>query len=111
MKKLNLGCSTDVRKGFVNLDINPKYNPDVVWDMTKFPYPFEDNTFDYVLMRDILEHFFKPIPILEEVYRICKPGAEIKIECPHWSHYGSWNDLDHKRAYAIRCFEAFEKVR
>lgn len=47
--KLNLGCGTDIRKGWINLDIAKLDGIDVIHDVNNVPLPFEDNTFDYVL--------------------------------------------------------------
>ena len=40
--KLNLGSGSKILKGYVNVDKFQYYNPDVVHDLEKFPYPFED---------------------------------------------------------------------
>jgi len=58
MKKLNLGCGTDHRKGWVNLDFSELGLAEVKHDMLKFPYPFKDNEFDYILASHVLEHFY-----------------------------------------------------
>jgi hypothetical protein len=38
---LNLGCG-NFKVGDINVDIDKKYNPDFVWDLNKFPYPFRE---------------------------------------------------------------------
>ena len=42
--KLNLGSGSKILKGYVNVDKFQYYNPDVVHDLEKFPYPFKDNS-------------------------------------------------------------------
>ena len=108
MKKLNLGCAKDIRKGWVNLDVNPIYKPDVVWDLNKFPYPFKTNVFDIIDCSHILEHFLDVIPLLEELWRIAKPNAKIIIRVPHWSNYLSYSDLTHKKYFSIRSFDYYD---
>jgi predicted SAM-dependent methyltransferase len=95
LSKLNLGCGIDVRpakKNWINVDgINA---PDVLLlNLFKLPWPFESESFDYILARHVLEHVPHNIPeygyeknflqvLLEEVWRIMKPGAIIDIEVP-----------------------------
>lgn len=44
----------------------------------KLPYP--DQSFDLVIMCEVLEHLnFNPLPVLQEINRILKPGAYIYI--------------------------------
>jgi SAM-dependent methyltransferase len=116
MKYLNFGSGIDYKKSdhpngieWVNLDNNPSYPVEVLYDFTIFPYPFEDNTFDGVLMSHVFEHIDPNINIkvLEELYRICKPGAEIDIKCPHFSHFSAFGDLTHKKYFSSYVFENF----
>lgn len=105
--KLNLGCYKDYREGYINLD-KKKYKgirkPDVIWDLNKFPYPFKDNTFEEVLANLVLEHLYRSKlgKIFEELYRICKNDAIIKIKVP----YGlSWiMNIDHKSGFHYDTF-------
>jgi len=84
--RLNLGCELDKRskeEGWVNVDIRPECEPDLVHDLTK-PLPYENNTVDEILAKDILEHFsWRQVPdILKDWYRVLKPGAQIYIQTP-----------------------------
>ena len=36
------------------------------------PLPFEDNTFDNVVLLDVLEHVYDPVPLLKEAARVSK---------------------------------------
>ena len=67
MKKLNLGCGKDIREGFINSDIRDLPGVDYILDIEKIPYPFNENTFDFVLALNILEHF--PIEDTEKILR------------------------------------------
>ncbi len=84
-KKLNLGSGMRPIEGFVNLDWSSQGNPDVVHDLNAFPYPFPDNSFDFVEMSHILEHLDRPFFVMREVYRILKPGGVVHISVPHFS--------------------------
>ncbi len=47
---------------------------------------FEDNTFDSIIMNDAMEHVDKPKEVLEEVYRILKPGGRLYVNFPPYNH-------------------------
>ena len=81
--KLNLGCGRDIRQGWINLDKIQYPGVDIVFDLDTFPYPFCDNTFDAILMQDVLEHLRDPITVMREIYRISKDGCIIIIRTPH----------------------------
>lgn len=88
-KCLNLGCGLDKRKStrdvqWINVDVRREVNPDLVWDMEKTPYPFMENTFDLIIMRDSLEHvsFRKIDDVIKECHRILKPNGKLFIQCP-----------------------------
>jgi hypothetical protein len=38
---LNLGCG-NFKIGDVNVDIDKRCKPDIVWNLNKFPYPFRE---------------------------------------------------------------------
>jgi len=82
--KLNLGSHNKKLEGFKNVDVQPLPNVDVVHDLTKFPYPFDYESVDEIIMQEFLEHvsFRHTIPILVECYRILKLGGKLTIQVP-----------------------------
>jgi predicted SAM-dependent methyltransferase len=113
MKKLNLGCGFDKREGFVNADNFLECQPDIMCDLEAFPWPFEDNEFDYILMKHVLEHVgsqfsvFKKI--MQELYRISSPDGIIEIQVPHFSHNTFWSDPTHVRGFTDLTFRMMSK--
>lgn len=108
LSKLHLGCGTDIKKGYVNVDIERLPGVDVVHDLNKFPYPFKDNSFDLIEMHHVMEHLDNPLRVIEELWRIAKKGGRVVIAVPHWSHFTAWGDLTHKRAYSSAAFIYYE---
>ncbi|MBI4947398.1 MAG: methyltransferase domain-containing protein [Bacteroidetes bacterium] len=53
--------------------------------------PFESDTFDIVLLNDVVEHIGRPILIkaLAECKRVIKPGGKICLEFPPWTSFGA----------------------
>lgn len=86
--KLNLGCGPDIREGYVNVDFKGSDNRVLNMDLSHFPWDFEDNSVDEILMLDILEHFPYKITesILNECWRVMKVGARIEIQVPDFEH-------------------------
>ena len=85
MKKLNLGCGTDIKKGYVNLDSAKLPGVDVIHDINKTPWPFKDNEFDELYCSHVLEHVDDLIKTLNEIKRVCKKNAKIILRLPHFS--------------------------
>ena len=49
MRKLNFGCGRDIKKGWDNCD-KQEGKGIITFNADKFPYPFKDNTYDYILL-------------------------------------------------------------
>ena len=81
--KLNLGCGSDIRPNYVNIDFRSGFGITTI-DLSKFPWPFDSNSIDEILMFDFLEHFkYKETDIiLNEVWRILKNNAFVDIQVP-----------------------------
>lgn len=107
IKKLDLGCGKRKVKGCIGMDISPDSDADVIHDLNKLPYPFKANSFDVIYAHDCLEHLNEVIKVMEEIYRIAKPGAKIFITVPHFTSHNFYTDLTHQRAFAVRSFDFF----
>jgi predicted SAM-dependent methyltransferase len=109
MKKLNLGCGKDIKKGWINLDFVKNNGVNIVWDINKFPWPFEDNELDQVFASHVLEHVESLEKVMKEIKRVCKNNAKIIIRVPHFSCGVSYRDPTHKRLFSYFTFQYFEK--
>lgn len=99
MKKINLGCGKDTMEGYINLDIAKLPGVDIVHNLNLYPYPFKDNEFEYVYCDNILEHLNDIIKPLEEIHRISKKGAIVKIIVPVFPSVWTFCDPTHKSVY------------
>jgi SAM-dependent methyltransferase len=106
-KKLNLGCGTDIKKGWVNLDSADLSGVDVVHDINTLPLPFDDGSFDEVLCNDIIEHIADYVPLLKELHRILAPGGMLHIRVPHFTSTNNFIDPTHRRMFSIFTFDFF----
>ena len=82
--KLHLACGHDYNKDYINVDL---YAPedakcDIRFDVMKLPYP--DNSVDEIKAFHIIEHFhfFEIKEVLNEWYRVLKPGGRLYLETP-----------------------------
>lgn len=110
--KLNLGCGTDYREGFVNLD-HGRCQADVYHDMNSVPYPFRDNQFSYILAIQVLEHLDKDkwFEIVRELHRISMPNAIWEVTSPYALSDNFFTDPTHKMPFTPRTFDYFDRTR
>ena len=81
--RLNLGCGYDIRKDYLNVDLQPKHSPDLVADVTHLPM-LPSGYFEEVLAQDVLEHLerARTRPALDEWARLLKPNGVLTIRVP-----------------------------
>jgi len=108
MKKLDIGCGKSKKKGYIGVDILPVDGVDIVHDLNKFPYPFQDNEIDEIWMDQCLEHVYNPVTVVEEIYRICKNGAKVIIGVPFFRSVGACIDPTHKNFFTPYWFDYFD---
>jgi SAM-dependent methyltransferase len=58
-------------------------------------------------MRDVLEHVDDTLATMEEIHRVCAPGAKVHIIVPHFSSNGAFTDPTHKRFFSALTFDYF----
>ena len=56
MKKLNIGCGIDKHDDEFGIDLNPRSNADMIFDLNVTPWDIEDSKFEVVRCDAILEH-------------------------------------------------------
>lgn len=105
--KLNLGCGNKKIDGYVGVDFINTKNTEIVHNLNYFPYPFEKDSVDEILMDNVLEHLDDLIGVLEELYRILKPGGVIKINVPYAKSDGAFKDPTHKHFFTEKTFQYF----
>lgn len=79
--KVNLGCGKDYRNGFVNVD--KESCGDVLYDLNKLPYPFDNEGVDEFLAYHVIEHLELPFKdFLDEIRRCLKVKGTLIIKVP-----------------------------
>ena len=92
---LDIGCGRNKLPGSIGLDLMPLEGVDVVHDLNCYPYPFFEDSFDFIRLSHVVEHVGSILKTMEEVYRIAKDGAEVEIITPHYTDTSSWQDPTH----------------
>lgn len=111
MKKLNLGCGEEIKKGYINLDFIKGRGIDIVYDLNKTPYPFKNEEFDEIYASHVLEHLDGDwFSIIKELYRILKRGGRLIIKVPHFSSPIAFME-NHRRFFRYRSFEPYDEQR
>ena len=108
---LDVGCGANKWPGAVGLDISSDTDADVVHDLNEVPYPFEDDSFDQVLMQDVLEHVRDPIRVMDELHRLCRPGGRIQLRTPHFSSMLAYSDPTHTHYFSAEAIRTLAEPR
>ena len=110
--RMNIGSGKDYRAGYLNVDINPSTNPDLLFDLSSIStlpvtvrspvygeVVFSEASLDEIVAIDVLEH----IPDLEGFMTNClallKDGGRFEILVPYDLSFGAWQDPTHVRAF------------
>jgi Methyltransferase domain len=109
--KLNLGCGLNKLPGYVNVD--KAGDPDVRHDLERFPWPWADNVFEEVYANHVLEHLGRDadvfIGVMKELYRVCRPGATVRIIVPHPRNDDFLSDPTHVRPITPLMMQLFSR--
>lgn len=97
-KLLDVGCGRgEFLRGFIQCGVSgfgvdqsraaESYCPEAILkvsDIENNGIPYEDNLFDVVYSKSVIEHFYYPEKMVSEVFRVLKPGGKVITLCPDW---------------------------
>jgi predicted SAM-dependent methyltransferase len=105
--KIHLGCGHSYKENYINVDNSPYIKADMIWDLNKFPYPFEDNSANEIVCRNTMEHLENIVGFMEEVHRILKPKGVFKFRVPLAFTYADAVDTTHIQHFVPKVFKMF----
>ena len=105
---LDLGCGARKTPGAFGVDLVPAPGVDLVHDLNRIPWPLAENRFERVVCSHVLEHLSDLVGVMNEIHRVSKPGARVRILTPHFSSLNSWEDPTHVRHFARKSFSFFD---
>jgi hypothetical protein len=112
-KKVNLGCGYMKLDGYLNVDSSEFVEPDQVVDLQQLPWPYDNDEFQHIVAKDILEHLGNDkhslVDIIKEMYRVSENGAVWEVQVPHHRSDHAWDDPTHKRPITPGTFKIFDQ--
>lgn len=101
---INLGCGTDIKKDWINVDIIKAKNIDFIYDLNKNNWNIGSD-YDYVLMDNVLEHLeLESWKILRNINKIMSNAGTLDIIVPHNTSPDFFNEY-HKKHFWFRSFD------
>lgn len=104
--KLNIGCGTDYREGFINIDGSdslPRVDKVINIATDSLLDYFESGQVDYILANDIIEHHYhwEGVELMTQFCKLLKPGgcAEIRVPDAEYLIKCWWMPLRMKLTY------------
>lgn len=77
-----------------------------------FRLPFEDESFDVVIMCEVLEHLnFNPLPLIKEINRVLSPGGIFYLSLPNYANIRNRVKVAKGGAPGIGVDSFFEQLR
>ena len=104
---LDIGCGKNKLPGAIGIDFAANSDADLRHDLNRFPWPCAAESFDVVLMRNVVEHLADIVGLMEEVHRVGRNGSDVLITTPHFSSLYSYEDPTHVRHLAYESMDYF----
>jgi hypothetical protein len=110
---LNLGCGFKKYVGYLNVDKIDLVQPDIKVDLNVFPWPWEDNSVDNIILENILQYIDLRednfIKVIRELYRISKNGSSWYVTIPDNQNLQK-KDPDYLNEINYNTFYMFDKI-
>ncbi|MFZ0760267.1 MAG: class I SAM-dependent methyltransferase [Candidatus Sulfotelmatobacter sp.] len=93
------------------VDIEPGASVDIVGDARSLPVA--DGSVDVVLCTQVIEHIPEPVPVLQEIFRVLRPGGTLILSAPaifpqHGSPGDYWRYMPQGLAWLLQDFRTLE---
>lgn len=105
--RLHLGCGTNHRAGWTNVDCQARLNPDFVCDLSQPRWPWLSNSIENIYCNHLFEHLPNTVAVMTECHRILKPGGELEVIVPFAGNLNYFQDPTHVRPWTDRTVNYF----
>jgi SAM-dependent methyltransferase len=111
---LDIGCGSawlgDHFTNYTGIDVSPEAveaartrGREVMLADVDRPLPFEDGSFEGVVLKDVLEHVPDPVALVLEVRRVLRAGGRAFASSPDAQRW-VWDDYTHRRPFTRKSF-------
>jgi len=104
---LDIGCGPHKQPGTVGIDCRRLPGVEVVCDFER-GLPFREGSVAAAFSIHSIEHMRDLITFMEELYRVCAPGAKVYIKTPYYASRKAFVDPTHVRFMTEESFEYFK---
>ncbi len=107
MMRVDLGCGTKKKEGFVGVDKSPLVKPEFICNLGYEKLPFEKDSVSFVYSSHCLEHVHKHkfMFFLEDLYRVSKHGCTWLITVPFYNSREGHANIDHHTMFDFNSFD------
>lgn len=107
---LDLGSGPRPRYGHEGVDKVAHGGVAHVVDLEVFPWPWADDSVQGANSNQLVEHIVDLVGFMNELWRVCKDGAEVTIQHPYQFSVRAFQDPTHVRALNEISFFYFDKT-
>lgn len=104
---VDIGCGTHKQPGTIGIDRRAVRGVDLICDF-EHGLPFRESSITGAYSIHSIEHMRDLIPFMEELYRVCAPGAKICVKTPYYASRKAFIDPTHVRFMTEESFEYFK---
>jgi SAM-dependent methyltransferase len=113
-KLLDVGCGSawlgDHFDNYTGIDVSPeaveaglRRGREVLLADVDEQLPFNDETFDGVVLKDVLEHVRDPVRLVRATHRVLRPGGRVFASSPDAQRW-VWDDYTHRRPFTRKSY-------
>lgn len=103
---LDIGCGAHKQTGTLGIDRRRVPGVDVVCDY-EHGLPFREGSVTAAYSIHSIEHMRDLITFMEELYRVCAPGAKVYVKTPYYASRKAFIDPTHVRFMTEESFGYF----
>jgi glycosyltransferase involved in cell wall biosynthesis len=112
LPKLYLGAGQKRLPGYTHVDIQDGEGMDVVYDLNRLPWPWQDNSVSIIVAEDVVEHLeINLLSFCNEAWRVLTRFGELFIRTPHHQGDSSFIDPTHHWHLNQQSFEYLDLER